>query len=198
MMEAINAWLHAVMADIGYGHILVLMALESSLFPIPSEVVMIPAGYLARKGQLDPFLVILTAGVGCLLGASFNYVLGRYAGRLFLLRFGRYLLIDERKYHQAEALFLRSAYVATFFGRFLPVIRHLISLPAGVFGMSKVPFAVLTFAGSTIWCAVLTGAGYFFGAAALHVVEDYTHQLALAVSLLLVALAIWFLIYRAR
>jgi membrane protein DedA with SNARE-associated domain len=198
MMEAFNTWMHHVAAEIGYGHIVLLMALESSLFPVPSEIVMIPAGYLARKGQLDPFLVVLAAGAGSLIGASFNYVFGRYAGRAFLLRFGRYILIDERKYHEAEGMFLRSAYIATFFGRFLPVIRHLISLPAGVFGMAKVPFVVLTFVGSTLWCSVLTATGYFFGQAALHVVENYTHQIGLIVSLAVLALGIWFIVHRTR
>ncbi len=197
-MEAFNAWMQQVAGEIGYGHILLLMTLESSLFPVPSELVMIPAGYLAKKGQLDPFLVIAAGGIGSLIGASFNYFIGRYAGRAFLLRFGRYILIDERKYHEAEGMFLRSAYIATFFGRFLPVIRHLISLPAGVFGMAKVPFALLTVIGSTLWCGVLTAAGYFFGAAALHMVESYTHQIGIIVSLAILALGIWFIVHRAR
>src|SRR3546814_3071661 len=103
------------------------MALESSLVPIPSELVMIPAGYLAAQGSLDPLLATLAGGSGSLLGASANYLFGRYAGRAFLLRYGKYFLIDERKYHEAEKLFLRNAQWATFIGRFIPVIRHLIS-----------------------------------------------------------------------
>src|SRR3546814_20705548 len=78
-----------------------------------------------------------------------------YAGRAFLLRYGKYFLIDERKYHEAEKLFLRNAQWATFIGRFIPVIRHLISLPAGVFGMRLLPFAVFTWIGATLWCGVL-------------------------------------------
>src|SRR3546814_19674956 len=105
------------------------MALESSLVPIPSELVMIPAGYLAAQGSLDPLLATLAGGSGSLLGASANYLFGRYAGRAFLLRYGKYFLIDERKYHEAEKLFLRTAQWATFIGRFIPVIRNLISLP---------------------------------------------------------------------
>src|SRR5690606_16573923 len=138
-------------AHLGYTEIFFLMALESSLFPVPSEAVMIPAGYLAARAQLDPFLATLAGGLGSLLGASANYVLGRYAGRAFLLRYGRYLLIDQRRYHEAEALFLRNARAATFVGRFIPLIRHLISLPAGVFGMALLPFALLTLLGASLW-----------------------------------------------
>src|SRR3546814_16834788 len=93
------------------------MALESSLVPIPSELVMIPAGYLAAQGSLDPLLATLAGGSGSLLGASAHYLFGRYAGRAFLLRYGKYFLIDERNYHEAEKLFLRNAHRATFLDR---------------------------------------------------------------------------------
>ena len=125
-MSVFTAWVEQYVAHLGYAEIFFLMALESSLFPVPSELVMIPAGYLARRGELDPVLAALAGGLGSLFGASANYVLGRYAGRAFLLRYGRYFLIDERKYHEAEKLFLRNAVWATFVGRFIPVIRHLI------------------------------------------------------------------------
>src|SRR3546814_7158701 len=105
----IVAWVEQYVAHLGYLEIFFLMALESSLVPIPSELVMIPAGYLAAQGSLDPLLATLAGGSGSLLGASANYLFGRYAGRAFLLRYGKYFLIDERKYHEAEKLFLRNA-----------------------------------------------------------------------------------------
>ncbi|MBI2383367.1 MAG: DedA family protein [Gammaproteobacteria bacterium] len=172
------------------------MALESSLFPVPSELVMIPAGYLARAGSLDPVLAAVAGMLGSVLGASANYLLGEYVGRAFLLRYGKYLLIDARKYHEAEALFLRNAYMATFVGRLLPVIRHLISLPAGVFGMAWAPFLLITALGAGLWCAVLVALGYYFGEPAVQLVRAYTHEVAIAVVIGLVAFAAWFLLRR--
>ncbi len=194
MIEAFKLWVADAVAQLGYGDILLLMALESSLFPVPSELVMIPAGYLARAGSLDPFLAALAGGVGSVLGASANYLLGRHVGRAFLLKFGRYLLINEAKYHEAEAMFLGNARRATFIGRFIPVVRHLISLPPGVFGMTYLPFALITFAGATIWCGVLVAAGYWFGETALGVIRDYTHELTLAVVAALAVGGLWFLL----
>lgn len=195
-MEAFKQWIADWVAQLGYFEIAVLMALESSLFPVPSELVMIPAGYLARNGSLDPFVAALAGGVGSVLGASANYLLGRHVGRAFLLRFGKYLLINEAKYHEAEAMFLGNAARATFIGRFIPVVRHLISLPPGVFGMAYLPFALITFAGATIWCGVLVAAGYMFGETAVSVIVAYTHEVALAVVALLGALGLWFLLAR--
>ncbi|PPE72253.1 DedA family protein [Solimonas fluminis] len=195
-MEAFGQWLSGILAHLGYAEIVFLMALESSLFPVPSELVMIPAGYLAAKGQLNPFLAVAAGGLGSLIGASANYALGRYAGRAFLLRYGRYFLINEQKYHEAEALFLKNANLATFVGRLLPVIRHLISLPAGVFGMALLPFAVITTVGATLWCAVLVAAGYFFGEPAIQAITEYTHELGIAAVLLTAVFGLWFLLRR--
>ena len=192
-MEAFGAWLQSWLQHLGYGEIAFLMALESSLFPVPSELVMIPAGYLAARGQLDPWLATLAGGLGSLCGASANYVLGRYVGRAFLLRYGKYFLVNEHKYHEAEVMFLRNANLATFVCRFIPVIRHLISLPAGIFSMPKLPFAVLTFTGATLWCGVLVASGYFLGEPALAMIRDYTHEMALVALAGLVLFAGWFL-----
>ena len=198
MAAAFQEWLGQLYAHLGYPQIVLLMALESSLFPVPSELVMIPAGYRAQGGHLDPALAVAAGALGSLIGAGANYLLGRTLGRAFLLRYGKYLLIDERRYHEAEALFLRNAYLATFLGRFLPVVRHLISLPAGVFAMRPLPFALLTTVGSALWCAVLVGAGYFFGESAVQLVSRYTHELAyVVVAALLLGLA-WFLLRRRQ
>jgi membrane protein DedA with SNARE-associated domain len=195
-MAAFQAWVAQLYAHLGYPQILLLMALESSLFPVPSELVMIPAGYLAHQDQMNPLLAIACGAIGSLIGAGFNYLLGRSLGRAFLLRYGRYLLIGESKYHEAEKLFLRNARAATFGGRFLPVIRHLISLPAGVFGMPLAPFALLTLAGSALWCSVLVAIGYFLGEPAVAMVLRYTHELAyLSLAILVLGVA-WFLMRR--
>ncbi|WP_020648243.1 DedA family protein [Solimonas variicoloris] len=193
-MHVFTAWIEQYVAHLGYVEIFFLMALESSLFPVPSELVMIPAGYLARRGELDPALAALSGGAGSLLGASVNYALGRYAGRAFLLRYGRWFLIDERKYHEAERLFLRNAVWATFVGRFIPVIRHLISLPPGVFGMPLAPFMLATAIGATLWCTVLVGVGYWFGESAAQAMRHYSNEIGIAALLLCAVFVLRFLL----
>jgi len=197
-VDAFVDWLTQLYAGLGYLEITVLMALESSLFPVPSEVVMIPAGYLAATGQLDPVLCVLAGTAGSVIGASANYLLGEYVGRAFLVRYGKYLLIDADKYHEAEALFLRNAYVATFIGRLLPVVRHLISLPAGVFGMRWAPFLLITAAGAALWCAVLVALGFYFGEPAVAMAREYLHEVALAVVVGLAVFAAWFVLHKTR
>ncbi|WP_428313166.1 DedA family protein [Hydrocarboniphaga sp.] len=197
-MDAFGHWLQELVSRLGYFEIVLLMALESSLFPVPSELVMIPAGYLAARGELDPWLATLAGAGGSVIGASANYLLGRYVGRAFLLRWGRYLLIDQTKYEEAEALFMRNAHLATFIGRFIPVVRHLISLPAGVFGMGPLGFALLTGLGAGLWCGVLVALGYFFGEPVVAVVVAYTHEAALLTVAGLVIFGAWFMLRRRK
>ncbi len=195
-MSGFIDWINAVVQHLGYTEIFFLMALESSLFPVPSELVMIPAGYRAAQGALDPWLATLAGGAGSLLGASANYLLGRTVGRVFLLRYGKWFLINEAKYHEAERLFLQNANLATFVGRFIPVIRHLISLPAGTFGMALLPFALLTTLGATMWCGVLVALGFHLGEPVIRSVTGYTHLLGYAAIGLSLVFAVWFLLRR--
>jgi membrane protein DedA with SNARE-associated domain len=194
-MDALIGWLAQLYANLGYAEIVLLMALESSLFPVPSELVMIPAGYLAQAGTLNPALCVLAGTAGSVIGASANYLIGAYFGRAFLLRYGRYLLIDARKYHEAETLFRRNAYLATFVGRLLPVVRHLISLPAGVFAMRWTAFVSITALGAALWCTVLVAVGYYFGEPAVRIVSAYTHEAAIVVTVALVAFVAWFVLH---
>jgi membrane protein DedA with SNARE-associated domain len=198
-MEAFAQWVKEVVAQLGYTEIVFLMALESSLFPVPSELVMIPAGYRAAQGELNPFLAALCGGLGSLIGASANYALGKYVGKAFLLAYGKYFLISAKTFHDAEQLFLRNANVATFIGRFIPGIRHLISIPPGMFGMGLLPFALLTAFGATLWCGVLTALGYFFGQPVIEAVMAYTHEAALLALVGLAVFVIWFVVkHRGR
>lgn len=198
-MDAFGQWVKEVVAHLGYTEIVFLMALESSLFPVPSELVMIPAGYRAAQGELNPWLATLCGGLGSLIGACANYALGKYVGKTFLLAYGKYLLISHTTFHDAEALFLRNAKAATFFGRFIPGIRHLISIPPGMFGMRLVPFALLTTLGATLWCGVLTALGYFFGQPVVEAVMAYTHEAAFLALAGLLVFVVWFVIkHRAR
>lgn len=163
MLESFIQWLLDRFRDIGYPGIVVLMAIESSILPLPSELVMPPAGYLAAKGELSLPLVILCGVLGSVLGALANYGVALWLGRAFVHRLGRYVLVSERSLERSERFFAAHGEISTFVARMLPVIRHLISLPAGLARMPIPRFVAFTALGAGIWCSVLTGIGWAIG-----------------------------------
>lgn len=152
------------MDAMGYPGIFLLMAMESSIIPVPSELVMPPAGYLAFQGRMDAVVAVLCGTVGSLVGAYANYFAAKHLGRPLILKYGKYVLIPQEKFLRVESFFLRHGEIATFIGRLLPVVRHLISIPAGLSGMNHLRFSAYTLLGAAIWCAVLTWIGYAIGA----------------------------------
>src|SRR5881392_1678349 len=163
MLESFVTWLLDRFRDLGYPGIVVLMAVESSILPLPSELVMPPAGYLVAKGEMD-FAVALACGVvGSILGSLANYGLARWLGRAFFLRLGKYVLITERALDRSERYFAAHGEISTFLGRMLPVVRHLISIPAGIARMHLGRFVVFTGLGALVWCTILTWIGWFIG-----------------------------------
>lgn len=179
-MEFLFNFFNELYSNLNYITIFILMALESSVFPVPSELVMIPAGYLAFEGHLSLFWVILAGGLGSLFWATINYyILGKYLGKPFLLKYGKFFFIKEKKYLEAEKLFLKNSHLYTFIGRFIPVIRHFISIPAGMFSMKFSQFALLTMIGATIWCAILALVGYYFWDGMVKIFHTYTHEISL-------------------
>ncbi len=147
----------------GYVAIVLLMFLESSFFPFPSEVVIPPAAYMAYKGFLDLGLVILCGILGSLLGAIFNYYIAFYLGRPFLEKYGRYLFLPKKSLEKVEYFFDRHGSISTFVGRLLPGIRQYISLPAGLAKMNLFAFSLYTALGAGIWVCVLAFVGYTVG-----------------------------------
>src|SRR6266481_3800934 len=143
----------------GYPVIILLMAMESSIFPVPSEIVIPPAAFLAAEGKLNMYGVIAAGTFGSWLGAAITYWVAWWLGRVFIARWGRYFLVSERKLEQAERWLHRYEAGGIFFARLLPVIRHLISIPAGIIRMNFTMFSVMTLAGSALWCSVLTWFG---------------------------------------
>lgn len=162
MHNLIN-WLVESVGALGYPGIFILMAMESSVIPIPSEFVMSPAGYLAQAGKMDMLAVILCGTLGSLFGAYLNYFASHYLGRPLVLKYGRYVWITEEKFAKVETFFLRHGEISIFIGRLLPVVRHLISLPAGLAGMHHLKFALYTVLGAGIWVTILAWIGYFIG-----------------------------------
>lgn len=163
MLHEFIDWILATVHDWGYAGIFILMALESTVLPVPSELVLIPAGYLAFQGKMNIFLIIAASTIGSLAGASLNYAVALWVGRPFLERWGKYFFVRPQLLHKTDLFFERHGKISTFSGRLIPGIRHLISLPAGLARMNLAMFALYTCLGAGIWSAVLTLLGYFIG-----------------------------------
>jgi len=169
MLADFFTWAIGITQGLGYWGILILMAVESSFIPFPSEVVIPPAAYLASQGKMDILLIIAVGTVGSILGALFNYFVALYFGRPVIYelaghRYAKYFLISRASVEKAEKFFYDNSSSATLIGRLVPVIRQLISLPAGFCRMPFWRFLFLTSIGSALWISILAGLGYFVGA----------------------------------
>jgi len=185
IVELVGAW--------GYMGIFIMMFLESTFMPVPSEIVMIPAGYLAFKGEMNLYLVIIIGSFGALGGAMFNYFLAKRFGKPLLLKFGKYFFFDDKKLDKIELFFNKHGAFSTFTGRLIPGVRHFISLPAGLASMDLQKFAFYTITGATIWSAVLVLLGYFLGAKE-DLIHQYLHQITI-ITLVVIALTTAIYIY---
>ena len=162
-------WINSLLSNLNYGTILFLMMLESTVIPVPSELVVSPAAYHAAAGNLNIFLVILFATIGADLGASINYVAGYYLGRPLIYKFanshlGHLCLLNQEKVEKSERYFYDHGMAATITGRLLPGIRHLISIPAGLAKMNYWKFLLYTTIGAGIWNCILAALGWYLHA----------------------------------
>lgn len=181
----------------GYLGIAFLMALESATLPVPSEIVMPFAGYLVwKEGAMSLVGVILAGSIGCTLGSIAAYGVGYYAGRPLILRYGKYILLSEKSLRRAEAWFAKYGDKATFIARLLPVIRTVISLPAGISKMKFKTFVLYSFVGSVPWTAMLAYIGWALGPDWESIVGVF-RQLDIVVVVAVVALIAWY-VYRMR
>jgi len=163
MIHDIASYLVDTIGAFGYFGIFALMFLESTFFPFPSEVIIIPAGYLAFQGNMDLSLIILIGTLGSVAGAVFNYYFAIFFGRKFLLRYGKYFFVSPQTLDKLEQFFTNHGELSTFNGRLIPGIRQLISLPAGLARMNMTKFVIYSALGAGIWVVVLTLIGYFIG-----------------------------------
>ena len=173
MLDSLASHLDAIAALApvwGFALIFAFMAIESSFIPFPSEIVMLPAGFLAARGELtlhvpaaDLALAIAVGVAGSLAGAYFNYFLSRWLGEPFLRRYGKWFFVKPEALDRAEEVFNRYGAVTTFVCRLIPVIRQLISIPAGLSGMPLGKFTLFTGLGAGIWTAILAATGYVLG-----------------------------------
>jgi len=163
MVSQFIDWILKVCLDLGYPGIVALMTMESSILPVPSELVMTPAGYWAAKGEMNFAVALLCGILGSILGALANYYGAQVIGRPLIQRYGRYILLSEKNLERSERFFAQHGEISTLIGRLFPVIRHLISIPAGLHKMPLPKFILYTAVGAGVWCAILTYIGYFLG-----------------------------------
>lgn len=175
----------------GYIGIFLLMTIESSFIPFPSEIVLIPAGYLAHQGELNLGMIMGAALGGSMFGAFINYFLAFFLGRKILLRYGKYFFISNESMEKMDRYFLKHGAISTFIGRLIPGVRQLISIPAGLSKMSLVTFSTYTALGAGIWALILVMLGYFIGENQ-DMIDSYLKQITIVVLVLLVLLGFWY------
>ncbi|MEK6749402.1 MAG: DedA family protein [Pseudomonadota bacterium] len=185
------SYIIATISTLGYGGVVLLMAIESACIPLPSEIIMPFSGYLVFTGELDINLVALAGAVGCVLGSIVAYYVGLYGGRPLVEKYGRYVLISHHDLDLADRWFQRHGDITIFIGRLLPVIRTFIAFPAGVARMPLWRFCVYTFVGSYIWCWALAWVGYKLGER-WNTLGIYFHRFDTAIGVVIVAATVWY------
>ncbi len=191
MFADIVKFIVETVGSLGYIGIFIMMFLESTVFPIPSEVVMIPAGYLAHKGEMNIYIVIILGALGSLCGALFNYYFALKFGRTFLMKYGKYFFVSHETIEKTEVFFKDHGHISTFSGRLIPGLRHYISLPAGLARMNLFVFCLYTTLGATIWVIILTILGYYIGDNEA-LVKEYLRYLIIGLLVFLVLLGAWY------
>lgn len=191
MLGEIVNFIVDTVGSLGYTGIFIMMFLESSFFPFPSEIVMVPAGYLAAKGEMNLFIAILAGIGGSLAGAVFNYYLALKFGRSFLARYGKFVLLKEESLQKMESFFAKHGHISTFSGRLIPAVRQYISLPAGLARMNLWKFSLYTSLGAGIWVLILALLGYFLG----HNENLLNEYLQIIIITILVLLCVMILFY---
>ncbi len=197
MLHDIAAYLVDTIGAMGYWGIFLLMFLESTFFPFPSEVIMIPAGYLAYQGEMNLYLVVLIGIAGSLAGALFNYYIAMHFGRRFLLKYGRYFFVKPETLDKLEAFFQKHGELSTFNGRLIPGIRQLISLPSGLARMNLFKFSFYSALGAGIWVIVLVTVGYLVGSNAA-LISQYLHTATLIALVSIVFITLFYVVRQKR
>jgi membrane protein DedA with SNARE-associated domain len=181
----------SVISALGYPGIVFLMALESMIAPVPSEIVMPFAGFLAAQGNFDLVLLAVFATVGTIIGSFISYWIGRILGREIVLKYGKYLLLERKQLDWTEKFFAKHGEKTIFLSRFVPVVRHLISIPAGLAEMNQKKFVAYTAAGGFVWNAFLAWVGFSLKEQ-WKLVYEYSSELDLIAIAAILVLFIWF------
>jgi len=193
-MYAFLNWLVDTIGSMGYPGIMFLMFIESTFIPLPSELVIPPAGYLISQNQMSWTGVIASGTLGSVLGAVFNYTIAMYLGRPFILKYGRYFGISQSHFIKGENFFLKHGNISTFIGRLILGVRHYISFPAGLCKMKIGKFCFYTALGAGIWVWILTYIGYFVGNNKEKIIEvskQWSIYVIIACALLMALYILW-------
>lgn len=194
MLYVFFNWLVNVIGDMGYAGIALLMFIESTFIPLPSELVIPPAGYLISQKQMNWSGVLLAGTAGSLLGAFFNYAIAVYLGRPFILKYGKYFGVSESHLKKGEQFFYSHGSISIFIGRLILGIRHYISFPAGLARMNLKKFCFYTSAGAAVWVWILAYIGFFVGnnkEKAFAVSRQWSVYVIAGCSLLVLAYIFW-------
>jgi membrane protein DedA with SNARE-associated domain len=197
MVQHLAVYFTYLIEKLGYLGAGILMALESMVAPVPSELVMPFVGFLAVEGKFSVPIAIFVTSVGSLVGSIISYYMGYWGGRPFVLKVGRYLLLNREHLEWTERWFERHGSWTIFVSRFIPVVRHLISIPAGLGRMRLFPFCLYTVIGATIWNTFLLICGYKLRQN-WTLVEQYSHEVDIVVAVALVLGGIWFVVTHLR
>ena len=181
--------------DWGYVGIIIMMAIESSFIPFPSELVLVPAGYLASQGEMSISLIMTSALGGSMIGSFINYYLALLLGRKILIKYGKYFFIKEQTIKKMDDFFIKHGHISTFTGRLIPGVRQLISIPAGISRMNLRVFSLYTAMGAGIWALILTLLGYFIGQNQ-ELLDVYLKQITVGILVLLVLFGSWYIYYQ--
>jgi membrane protein DedA with SNARE-associated domain len=163
IIAPIASFIVATISSMGYGGIVILMAIESACIPLPSEIIMPFSGYLVSTGRFDLVMVATAGALGCNLGSTLAYAVGYYGGRPLVEKWGAYILVSRRDLALVDRFFTRYGSITVFISRLLPVVRTFIALPAGIARMPQLKFQIYTFVGSWPWCFGLAYVGVKLG-----------------------------------
>ncbi len=190
ILGAIGSLIISAISVLGYGGVILLMAIQSANIPIPSEVIMPFAGFLVWQGTMNLWWVTLAGAVGTVLGSVFSYWLGKAGGRPLVEKYGQYILISHHDLDMADSWFKKSGELTVFLGRFLPIIRTFISFPAGIARMDFRKFVVYSFLGSIPWTLALVYFGFRLGADWINL-RTYFHRFDDLILVLIVLGIVW-------
>lgn len=190
MIEQIALWIEYIMEVLGYPGLVLMMALESMVAPVPSEIVMPFAGFLIVKGSFTIWGGIVASSLGTIIGSLISYYMGKWGGYPIVIRFGKYLLLDKEHLDFTVRWFEKRGEITILTCRFIPVVRHLISIPAGVGNMNIIKFSIYTLIGGTIWNTILLFAGIWLKEH-WHIIHDYSSQIDKVVVVILVIGGAW-------